>query len=146
LQAALAGEHAAVYAYGLVVARLTSPRREEALGDLAAHRVARDDLVDELTALRVTPVEALAGYDVAAPTAQAALALAAAVEDRTTTLRVDLVPTAGTDRAATARRAVTAARSAHRWGSTVVAFPGAPWLGEDGRPLATSSPTPSATP
>ncbi|MEZ0494228.1 DUF4439 domain-containing protein [Kineococcus sp. TBRC 1896] len=140
LQAALAGEHAAVHAYALVAGRLSTPRREEALADLVAHRVARDDLVDELTALGATPVEAAAGYDVAAPTPEAATALAASVEERVTALRVDVVASAGTGRAAAAAGVLAAARAARRWGSTVVAFPGLPWLGEDGRPVPGATP------
>lgn len=152
LQAALAGEHAAVYAYALVAGRLSAPRRDEALADLAAHRVARDDLVDELAAVGATPVEAAAGYDVAAPTAAAATALAAAVEERVTTLRADVVATAGTGRADAAATVLTAARAARRWGSTVLAFPGLPWLGEDGRAVpgaatpSTATPSTAATP
>ncbi|WP_380169914.1 DUF4439 domain-containing protein [Kineococcus sp. DHX-1] len=145
LQAALAGEHAAVYAYALVAGRLTAPRRDEALADLAAHRVARDDLVDELAAVGATPVEAAAGYDVAAPTAAAATALAAAVEERVTALRADVVATAGTGRADAAATVLTAARAARRWGSTVLAFPGLPWLGEDGRAVPGAA-TPSTAP
>lgn len=147
LQAALAGEHAAVYAYALVAGRLTAPRRDEALADLAAHRVARDDLVDELAAVGATPVEAAAGYDVAAPTAAAATALAAAVEERVTALRADVVATAGTGRADAAATVLTAARAARRWGSTVLAFPGSPWLGEDGRAVpGAATPSAAATP
>ncbi len=143
LQAALAGEHAAVYAYALVAGRLAAPRRDEALADLDAHRVARDDLVDELTAVGATPVEAAAGYDVAAPTAAAATALAAAVEERVTALRADVVAGAGTGRAEAAATVLTAARAARRWGSTVLAFPGLPWLGEDGRAVPGAATAPS---
>ncbi|MEZ0163865.1 DUF4439 domain-containing protein [Kineococcus sp. LSe6-4] len=144
LQAALAGEHAAVHAYALVAGRLAPPRREEALADLAGHRTARDDLVDELVALGAAPVEAAAGYDVQAPTAPAATALAATVEERVTTLRVEVVATAGPARADAAGEVVAAARAARRWGSTVLTFPGMPWLGEDGRALP--GPGPSTTP
>ncbi|WP_460624132.1 DUF4439 domain-containing protein [Kineococcus endophyticus] len=143
LQAALAGEHAAVYAYALVAGRLAAPRRDEALADLDAHRVARDDLVDELTAVGATPVEAAAGYDVAARTAAAATALAAAVEERVTALRADVVAGAGTGRAEAAATVLTAARAARRWGSTVLAFPGLPWLGEDGRAVPGAATAPS---
>ncbi|PRY18551.1 ferritin-like domain-containing protein [Kineococcus rhizosphaerae] len=145
LQRALAGEHAAVHGYALVVARLPEPRRTEAAGDLQAHRTARDDLVDLLTARGATPVQAAAGYDVAAPTAQAALALAASMDERLATLYADVVAASTPDRDACGRAVLTAARRAHRWGSSVLAFPGSPELGEDGSPAPTTEPAGSPT-
>ncbi|WP_432513639.1 DUF4439 domain-containing protein [Kineococcus sp. SYSU DK001] len=140
LQAALAGEHAAVFAFGLVVARLAGPRRTEAAGDLAAHRVARDDLVDRITAAGATPVRSAPGYDVDAPTAEAALALAASVQERLTALYAAVAAGPTTERALGAAAVVTAARGARRWGSTVAAFPGLPGLTEDGSPAPTATP------
>ncbi|WP_432545153.1 DUF4439 domain-containing protein [Kineococcus sp. SYSU DK002] len=140
LQAALAGEHAAVFGFGLVVGRLAEPRRGEAAADLAAHRVARDDLVDRITAAGATPVRSAPGYDVDAPTAEAALALAASVQERLTTLYAAVAAGPTADRALGAAAAVTAARAARRWGSTVAAFPGLPGLAEDGSPAPAPTP------
>ncbi|WP_432563563.1 DUF4439 domain-containing protein [Kineococcus sp. SYSU DK003] len=142
LQAALGGEHAAVHGYALVVARLADPRRTEAAGDLAAHRVARDDLADLLTARGVPPEQAAPGYDVQAPTADAAIALAAAMEDRLAGLYADVVAASAADREPAARALLAAARGARRWGSVVLSFPGMAELSEDGSPAPTASTTP----
>ncbi|NYD24319.1 DUF4439 domain-containing protein [Kineococcus aurantiacus] len=145
LQAALAGEHAAVHGFALVAGRLTAPRRAEAVADLAARRVARDDLVDLLTARGATPVQAAPGYDAAAPTPEAATALAASVLDRLARLYADVVAVSAPDRALGARAVPACARDARRWGSTARSFPGLPELGADGPPTSTASPTASST-
>ncbi|NAZ77613.1 DUF4439 domain-containing protein [Kineococcus sp. T13] len=145
MQRALAGEHAAVHAFGLVAGRTAPERRAEAAADLDAHRVARDDLVDLLLARGAAPVEAAAGYDVEAPTPQAAAALAAAVEERLAGAHADVVAASAPDRAAAAAALLRAARAARRWGSPVSAFPGMAELGEDGTALPRASATTTTT-
>lgn len=84
LQAVLAGTDAAVYAYGLVAARLGGASRRRALDAMAAHRAERDELARRITAAGAAPTPAAAAYDVPAPVtdASSARALAALVEDR----------------------------------------------------------------
>ena len=147
LQAALAGEHAAVFALALVQGRLSGPRRDEAAAELVAHRVARDDLVDLLVARDANPVQAEAGYDVQAPTAAAAAAVVAAVDEGLARAHADVVAADATARVPAARALLRSARAARRWGSTVTAFPGMPELGEDGTaaPSATSTAVATST-
>ena len=148
LQRALAGEHAAVFAYGLVAGRVGEARLAEAYADLDAHRVARDDLTATLAALGAAPRTALAGYDAAAPTPEAAALLAASVEDHLAGAYADVVAAAAADRPVAADGVLRAARAAHRWGSVTTSFPGIAELAEDGEPVATTTPTaePGATP
>ena len=80
----LAGEDAAVYAYGLVAARLSGAERAEALDAMAAHRARRDGLMTRAAASGASPSPVPAAYDPPFPVADAAAArrLAALVEDR----------------------------------------------------------------
>lgn len=80
----LDGTDAAIYAYGLVAARLSSDGAAEALDDMAAHRTRRDRLRARITALGGTPRAAAAAYTPPFPVQDAASArrLAALVEDR----------------------------------------------------------------
>jgi hypothetical protein len=80
LQDLLAAEHAAVYAYGLLGARLDETTRTAALAAFDAHRARRDALIAVLqTAGAEAPAPAL-GYDAAVGTRPKALALAVRVE------------------------------------------------------------------
>lgn len=77
----LEAEHAAVYAYGVLGARLDDATRALALSAHDAHRAARDDL-ERLLRDRGQPVPAAApAYDVTVATRAQALALATRVED-----------------------------------------------------------------
>ena len=81
----LDGTEAAVYAYGLVAARLpVGAERSKALSAMAWHRAQRDLLRARITALGATPPAAAAAYTPPVPVADAASArtLAALVEDR----------------------------------------------------------------
>ncbi|TDC52058.1 DUF4439 domain-containing protein [Actinomadura sp. KC345] len=84
VRTALAAEHAAVYGYGVLGARLRGSLRETAKAVWDAHRVQRDALVALLSG---EPVAAAAAYDlpVEVTSARSAARLAAALED-------DLVP------------------------------------------------------
>ncbi|NAZ83519.1 DUF4439 domain-containing protein [Kineococcus sp. R8] len=150
LQRALAGEHEAVYAYGLLAARAALPRRPEALGDLDAHRIARDRLEEVVRALGAEPVAAAAGYAATAPTPEAAALLAATVEDRLSAVYEDVVGAGPARRELGAAGVLRAARAAVRWGGPVRSFPGLPALADDGgpapAPAATTAPAPAPTP
>jgi hypothetical protein len=80
----LAGEQAAVYAYGLAAARLSGAELGAALDAMAAHRAQRDRLVARAAASGTSPGPAPAAYDPPFPVVDAASArrLAALVEDR----------------------------------------------------------------
>jgi hypothetical protein len=81
----LGGSEAAVYAYGLIAARVPSgTERSKALSAMAWHRQQRDRLRARVTALGGTPPASAAAYDPPFPVtdATAARRLAALVEDR----------------------------------------------------------------
>ena len=82
--AVLAGEDAAVYAYGLAAARLTGRERAAALDSMAAHRTQRDRLLARAAASGASASPVPAAYDPPFPVADATAArrLAALVEDR----------------------------------------------------------------
>jgi hypothetical protein len=128
LQAALAGEHAAVYAYGIVGAHLAgSPEQKLARQAYALHQARRDHLAGVILAAGAVPVGALVGYDVGGPLSSpaAARALAARVEAATAGPYADLVTaTAGSERGSAAGWLVDAAVRSVRWGGLASAFPG----------------------
>ncbi|GAA2291020.1 ferritin-like domain-containing protein [Streptomyces hawaiiensis] len=127
LQAALAAEHAAVYGYGVVGGRIGAGQRAEAATAYDAHRARRDALVREVKDLGGRPVAASAGYALPfqVPDAEAAVRLAADLEDRVAGVYADLVRAAGGGRRALAAEALReAAVRAVRWRGESVAFPG----------------------
>ncbi|TDE14081.1 ferritin-like domain-containing protein [Jiangella asiatica] len=126
-QAALAGEHACVYGYGVVGAHLPDdgvPARRA----LAAHRDRREALAAQLRAAGAEPVAAEPGYALPEPVSDesGARRLAATMEQRLAGLYADLVAAAATPelRELAARGVVTAAVDALTWGAAPVAFPG----------------------
>jgi hypothetical protein len=142
-QAALAGEHACVFGYGVVGAHLRGGEERAAREALARHRSRRDDLSAHIRALGAEPVAALASYALPFPVGDAAGAreLAGLLEQRLVGLYVDLVG-AGPEvdlREVAARSAVDAASRATRWSATATAFPGL-----DGR-IEVPEPTASAS-
>ncbi|WP_432485086.1 DUF4439 domain-containing protein [Kineococcus esterisolvens] len=145
LQSVLAGEHAAVWAYGLVAGRLGGAGRDAALAAAAAHREARDALAATLRARGAQPVGAEAAYDAAAPTPEAAVLLAVAVEERLAAVHADLAAASRDDRLLAAAGVVRAARAARNWGGTTTNLPGLPEVGEDGLPLPAATAGSSAT-
>ncbi|AOW92407.1 hypothetical protein BFN03_05965 [Rhodococcus sp. WMMA185] len=64
---ALATEHAAVFAYGVVAAFSDPTRATQVAADAAAHRARRDSLTDTLTAAGLTAPAAAAGYTLPFP-------------------------------------------------------------------------------
>jgi hypothetical protein len=84
LAEALRAEHAAIYAYGVIGARLDEPMRPLAVEAESAHRLRRDALILRLSALRAPVPPAEAGYALPAPVPDraAALQLMILVEER----------------------------------------------------------------
>lgn len=125
----LAAEHAAVFGYAVLGARLPEPLRAQALRAVDAHRARRDAL-----AARLGPGSPVAepGYDVEVDDSPQALALAVALEEGLAARWRDLLGAAadaGDRRLGLSGLTETAVRAAH-WrlaaGSpaATVAFPG----------------------
>ena len=125
----LDGTEAAVYAYGLVAARLpVGSERSSALSAMAWHRSQRDSLRARITALGATPPAAAAAYTPPFPVTDAASArrLAALVEDRLAGQWAGLA--AESNAAARTRDALTAQTCATRvvmWSGTAPLWNGA---------------------
>lgn len=127
LQEALAAEHAAVYGYGVVGGRIREGRRAEAKAAYDSHRARRDALVRAVRGLGGTPVAAAAGYALPfpVPDSDAAVRLAADLEDRVAGVYADVVRATEGGRRSTAAEALReAAVRAVRWRGGSVAFPG----------------------
>ncbi|MEV4435092.1 ferritin-like domain-containing protein [Streptomyces sp. NPDC049585] len=126
-QAALAAEHAAVYGYGVVGARIEEERAGDAREAHEAHRARRDALTRAVRGLGAEPVAAAAAYALpfAVPDGAAALRLATELERRLTAVYADLVRAATGDlRGEAAAGLREAAVRAARWDGGSVAFPG----------------------
>lgn len=106
LTALLASEHAAVYAYGLLGARLEDTTRRVALAAFDAHRARRDELRGRLRAAGLPAPVPAAAYGVTVANRAEALALAVRVETELGVHWRDLV--AATDDPALRRLAVQA--------------------------------------
>jgi Domain of unknown function (DUF4439) len=130
LQAALAGEHAAVYAYGVVGARLEGrPDERAAQSGYDAHRQRRSTITRLLVDSGATPTPAAAAYDLGGTVATPAAArtLAALVETRVAATYADVVASADAGLRSTAALWVAdAAVRATSWSGTPPTFPGLP--------------------
>jgi len=129
LQDTLAGEHAAVYAYGVVGGVVASTGRfgQLALAAHGVHQRRRDGLEAWLRRLGEKPVPAEPGYALPAPvsTDGDAERLARRVEDRCAVLYAVLVAaTAGRERRAAAGWLADAATRSLGWGAGATALPG----------------------
>ena len=91
LLALVEAEHAAVYGYGVLGARLDDSRRRAALLAYDSHRARRDQLIAALRAAGGTPPAPLAAYDVTVSTPAEALALAVRIEEGLGLRWLDLV-------------------------------------------------------
>lgn len=124
---ALEAEHAAVYGYGVVGARVAPERRAEARDCYDAHRSRRDAMARVVRDLGDEPRPAAAGYALPFPVSgpDAAVRLAAELEDRIAGSYADLVgaASAGVRRDAAAALREAAVRAV-RWRGESVAFPG----------------------
>nr|WP_269328008.1 ferritin-like domain-containing protein [Kineosporia mesophila] len=123
----LAGEHAAFYAYPLVVAHIGGDRREVADEIWEVHRQQRDELERLLLAANVDPVQGSAAYSVTPPTsAGKAAALATTIEQRLAGLAVDVIAVAQDDTVTTTAAGVLVdcTRRQAAWTKKPVADPG----------------------
>ena len=84
LQTTLAGEHAAVYVYGVLGGRVSASAEPELAASVRAafelHRGRRDQVIAMLRAADATPVEAEVSYEVPTPARTAAQCRRAAAE------------------------------------------------------------------
>jgi hypothetical protein len=129
LQTVLAGEHAAVYGYGVAGARLTGAQRTRAQRDYAAHRATRDEIEAIIRARHAVPVAAAPSYTLPSPVASAhdAVVLATTLEERLAAVWADAVAALTGDLRAHAVRGLRdAALRAAEWRGGSVAFPGLP--------------------
>lgn len=126
-QAVLAAEHAAVYGYGVVGARVGAARRAEAEAGHAAHRARRDAAARTVRDLGGAPAVSAPAYALPFPVADeaGAVRLAAVLEDRVAGAYADLVRASGGELRRDAAAALReAAVRAVRWRGSGVAFPG----------------------
>jgi hypothetical protein len=129
LQAALAGEFAAVYGYGVVGAHAAPAARAQALRALAWHQAQQPVLSTALAAAGGAPVVAEPAYPLPFPvmTATAAARLAAILEQRVAATYADLVAAATDPERTLAADALAAcAVRAAEWSGVSDAFPGLP--------------------
>ncbi|KRV51186.1 hypothetical protein AQ490_02165 [Wenjunlia vitaminophila] len=125
----MAAEHAAIYGYGVLGARLTGERRNQARDAYQAHRSQRDALRRSVRGLGGEPEAAAPAYGLPfpVPDQEAAIRLAAELEDRVAAVYADLVARAEADLRRDAARALReAAVRAVRWRGRGVPFPGLP--------------------
>ena len=106
LTEALVTEHAAVYAYGVLGARLDDVTRKAALAAYDTHRARRDALAAQLRGRGLPDPPPAAAYDLSVADQPAALALAVRVETEVGVRWRDLVTS--TDEQALRRLAVQA--------------------------------------
>ena len=121
---AVAGEDAAIYAYGVISAVLSNTDHRRALAALRAHQSWRDRLAAVLPA-GATPTAAIA-YDFPYPVtdSQQAVHLAQLVENRLVVVYADLAAAAtGDERADAVLAASECATRAVVWGAPSQAFP-----------------------
>ncbi len=129
LQTVLAGEHAAVYGYGVVGARLRSDDRDRAENAITAHRRRRDQLAELVRSRGAEPVPSEAAYALPRPVRDAddAALLATELEERLGAVWADAVASlTGGLRALAARSLQDTAVRAATWRGGSVPFPGIP--------------------
>ncbi|WP_205856462.1 ferritin-like domain-containing protein [Phytoactinopolyspora endophytica] len=128
MQAALAGEHACVYGYGVIGANLGGDEQAAARRARQAHEAQRDALHDHVLALDAAPEAALPAYALPFDVDDAASAreLAATLEERLAAVYVDLVAAGPEDdlRAFAAETLIDVAVEHTRWTGSTTAFPG----------------------
>ncbi len=150
LQPALAAEHAAVWAYGVVGAHSDPTTLAVVRRDLAEHRAWRDRLAELINRLGGQPVASLPAYQLPAPvdSPAAAAALALLVEQRSAVVWADVVAAVpATLRGLGAEGLAGAAVRAAQWRGRPVPFPGlAAMPARTGTPRATPGGTPTAQP
>ena len=129
LQDALAGEHAAVYAYGVIGGRLDYGTRYQELAarQHSDHRGRRDELTRLVADAGADPVGAEASYDLPVDVTSDADAqrLGQQIEDRCSVLYAGIVATAtGGPRSFAVDALQASAVAGLEWGAPPVALPG----------------------
>ena len=128
LQAALAGEHAAMYGVGVAGGKLSGARFAQATAAFEEHRRRRDQLTDLVTQIGATPVAAEPAYDLPQPVTDAASATALVLltERRLSVVYADLVEAAEQTpvRTLAIQALIATSRTQLTWGGTAQAFPG----------------------
>jgi hypothetical protein len=128
LQAALAGEHAALYGVGVAGGKLSGARWKAATNLYEQHRRQRDQLTDLLTTAGETPVAAEPAYDLPQPvtTAAQATSLILAIERRLAAVYADLVEGAEQEstRTVAIKSLIGTSSTQLAWGGKPVALPG----------------------
>jgi hypothetical protein len=130
LQEALAGEHAALFGYGVVGGRSAPADAALARAAYVRHRSRRDALTRLLTALDQRPVPAEAGYRLpfSVDDGAALRRLAVLIEQRCAALYATVVRDSGQARREFGVRAMLdCATEALRWGAAPEPFPGLDW-------------------
>jgi hypothetical protein len=135
LQQALAGEHAAVYVYGVLGARVSQSKEAvlstELTNGYTTHRGRRDQLVARVTAAGGSPVAAALSYRLpnAASTSSQLRAAALVVEQRCSAVYAQLVgSTSRADRQLALGALVDSAVRELTFGGRPSAYPGVPEL------------------
>jgi hypothetical protein len=135
MQATLAGEHAAVYVYGVVGGRTSTAQQPEQAARVAqayaVHRARRDQLTAMVRRAGGRPVAARVSYELgnAARTSAQLTALARQVETRSAEVYAQMVEsTSGATRQWAIDALVDAAVRRLGFGGTPQAFPGTPRL------------------
>lgn len=128
LQAAIAGEHAAMYGVGVAGGKLSGARFAAGTASYEGHRRRRDQLRALLIAAGEIPAAAEAAYELphAVTNAVTAAALILLIERRLTAVYADLVESAEQPavRSFAVQALITASRAQLAWGGTSTAFPG----------------------
>jgi hypothetical protein len=128
LQAALAGEHAALYGVGVAGGKLSGARFRAATAAYERHRRNRDSLSQFVVDAGEAPVAAEPAYDLpqAVTNAATASALILLIERRLAAVYGDLVEAAGQPavRAFAVQTLLTVASAQITWGGAPAAFPG----------------------
>lgn len=129
LQRMLAGEHAAVYAYGVLGGRLAAGTelQSQAADAYVEHRARRDDVVAMLRTAGAEPVAAEPAYELPTEvgTPGQAAAVARQIEDRCSVHYAEAVATSTSQTRAYAIGAlIDAATRGLGWGAEPVALPG----------------------
>lgn len=146
LTRALAAEHAAVYAYGVIGGKTAGRLRSLAMGGFNAHRARRDQLRSLISRRGGSPAEPGPAYRLPfeVRTPAEAVRLAALVEERLITTYLELAA----DRDPALRRlaalaAQECATRAYGWQPSISAFPGMPGRAETAAPAGGATPSPS---
>ncbi|GAA1513193.1 ferritin-like domain-containing protein [Kribbella lupini] len=128
LQAAIAGEHAALYGVGVAGGKLSGARFGAATTLYERHRSRRDQLAQLVIESGETPAAAEPAYDLPQPVTNAttAIALVLGLERRLAAVYGDLVEAAEQDRTRTfaVQALIATSREQLAWGGKPTAFPG----------------------